>query len=136
MLAHGGVEAASTLNILCPCRSCAHAFMAQVWVDNLNPEFLEPALAEVTSELMHGLWALLRAHNQLGSKVSRDARSPSPCERRPVGSVTTCVLSLLGRLGSCLPPFWLFHHRTNRPAALSLTRRASVASRLGSSLSR
>jgi hypothetical protein len=32
----------------------------QVWVDNLNPEYLEKALADVVEDVMSGLWALLR----------------------------------------------------------------------------
>lgn len=43
----------------------------EVWVDNLNPEFLEPAMAEVISDLMHGLWALLKYNNPLATKVGR-----------------------------------------------------------------
>ncbi|GIL72029.1 hypothetical protein Vretifemale_2442, partial [Volvox reticuliferus] len=41
----------------------------EVWVDNLNPEFLEPALSEVIADLMHGLWALLKYNNPLATKA-------------------------------------------------------------------
>jgi hypothetical protein len=32
----------------------------EYWVDSLNPEFLEPAMAEVTRDLMTALWSHLR----------------------------------------------------------------------------
>ncbi|KAK9813301.1 hypothetical protein WJX72_012102 [[Myrmecia] bisecta] len=32
----------------------------EYWVDSLNPEFLEPAMAPVQQELMHALWAHLK----------------------------------------------------------------------------
>ena len=41
----------------------------EMWVDNLNPEFLEPAMSDVIADLMHGLWALLKFNNPLATKV-------------------------------------------------------------------
>lgn len=32
----------------------------EYWVDTLNPEYLEPAMADVMPRLMHALWAHLR----------------------------------------------------------------------------
>ncbi len=32
----------------------------EYWVDSLNPEFLEPAMADVTPRLMSALWSHLR----------------------------------------------------------------------------
>ena len=32
----------------------------EYWVDTLNPEYLEPAMADVMPALMHALWAHLR----------------------------------------------------------------------------
>ena len=62
----------------------------EVWVDNLNPEFLEPAMSEVISDLMHGLWALLKYNNPLATKVRqgrgarpRPAWTPAPAHLPP-----------------------------------------------------
>lgn len=41
----------------------------ETWVDNLNPEYLEPAMSEVVQDLMTALWALLKPSNQLAPKV-------------------------------------------------------------------
>eukprot|EP00798_Chlamydomonas_sp_ICE-L_P011536 gene11536-34248_t len=40
-----------------------------VWVDSLNPEFLEPAMSEVVHELMTALWALLKPSSALATKA-------------------------------------------------------------------
>ena len=34
----------------------------EFWVDSLNPDFLDPCIAEVESDLMLALWALLKPH--------------------------------------------------------------------------
>jgi transformation/transcription domain-associated protein len=39
----------------------------ETWVDSLNPEFLEPAMADVLHELMPALWALVKPTSQLKS---------------------------------------------------------------------
>jgi len=39
----------------------------ECWVDSLNPEFLEPAMSEVVSEVMPALWALLKPQGVGGS---------------------------------------------------------------------
>ena len=44
----------------------------ELWVDSLNPEFLEPAMAEVVQELMMALWALLKPGAQLATKVGAE----------------------------------------------------------------
>ncbi|GFR40173.1 hypothetical protein Agub_g730, partial [Astrephomene gubernaculifera] len=65
----------------------------EVWVDNLNPEFLEPAMQEVIADLMHGLWALLKFNNPLATKAlallgkmgglnRRWLKEPTPLEYR------------------------------------------------------
>ena len=52
----------------------------ELWVDSLNPEFLEPAMADVVHEVMPALWAMLK----------------------PVGlakSPAVAAMQLLGKLG-------------------------------------
>lgn len=62
---------------------CTHPVFVclQVWVDSLNPEFLEPAMAEVIHEIMPALWALLK---------------PSPY---PIKAPANTAMTLLGKLG-------------------------------------
>ena len=68
----------------------------ECWVDSLNPEFLEPAMADVVSEVMPALWALLR---------------PSGYPMKPPALV---AMTLLGKLGAfafgvfCVFVFCLF----------------------------
>ncbi|WIA37453.1 hypothetical protein OEZ86_014371 [Tetradesmus obliquus] len=52
----------------------------EVWVDSLNPEYLENALADVVGDIMGALWALLR---------------PS----QPLRSHAMAAMQLLGKLG-------------------------------------
>jgi transformation/transcription domain-associated protein len=52
----------------------------QVWVDSLNPEYLENALADVVGDIMGALWGLLR---------------PS----QPLRSHAMAAMQLLGKLG-------------------------------------
>jgi transformation/transcription domain-associated protein len=52
----------------------------EVWVDSLNPEYLEPAMADVAPDAMAALWALLRP--QPGGK-----------------SLALAAMTLLGKLG-------------------------------------
>jgi hypothetical protein len=40
--------------------AAAAAAAAEYWVDNLNPEYLEKALANVMSQVMGALWGLLK----------------------------------------------------------------------------
>jgi transformation/transcription domain-associated protein len=54
--------------------------MIQVWVDSLNPEYLENALADVVGDIMGALWGLLR---------------PS----QPLRSHAMAAMQLLGKLG-------------------------------------
>lgn len=46
----------------------------EVWIDSLNPEFLEPAMSDVVHQLMSALWALLKPvsghYATQGSKAS------------------------------------------------------------------
>lgn len=79
----------------------------EVWVDYLNPEFLEPAMSEVIADLMHGLWALLKYNNPLATKVSWLPRYDSLgsylrewwwwCHEAPRGSRGLRGLSKAGR---------------------------------------
>ena len=41
----------------------------EVWFDSVNPEFLEQSMADVTAELMHILWSLLKPGSPLGAKA-------------------------------------------------------------------
>lgn len=63
----------------------------QVWVDNLNPEFLEPAMSEVISDLMHGLWALLKYNNPLATKVRQRTGTPVCVCHRVAFSGANCA---------------------------------------------
>ena len=46
----------------------------EYWVDTLNPEYLEPAMADVMPRLMHALWSHLRPPPYpFGPKVPRPA---------------------------------------------------------------
>ena len=48
------------------------------WEDSLNPEFLEPAMAEVMDDLMAVLWSHLKPHPYpFGQKVSKAAAKHS-----------------------------------------------------------
>ena len=41
------------------------------WIDSLNPEYLEPAMGEVTPDLMANLWSHLQPPpHPFGSKVT------------------------------------------------------------------
>jgi hypothetical protein len=53
----------------------------EIWVDNLNPEYLEKALSDVMQDVMAALWALLR---------------PS----QPVRPHAMAAMTLLGKLGA------------------------------------
>jgi hypothetical protein len=44
---------------------CNTTLCGQVWVDSLNPEYLEKALADVVHDIMSALWALLKPSNPL-----------------------------------------------------------------------
>ena len=49
----------------------------EYWVDSLNPEFLEPAMAPVVPQLMRALWAHLRPlPYPFGAKVRAPACLP------------------------------------------------------------
>lgn len=82
----------------------------EVWVDSLNPEFLEPAMAEVVHSLMAALWALLRPvsghYAASGAKASHMA------------------MQLLGKLGGRSRRFlkdpWPLEYRDNPEHGLRL----------------
>ena len=42
----------------------------EFWVDSLNPDFLDPCIAEVEPQLMLALWALLKPQ-QIGRSLRR-----------------------------------------------------------------
>jgi transformation/transcription domain-associated protein len=46
----------------------------EVWVDSLNPDFLEPAVADVVGDLMPALWAMLKPGHPLSTKVGAGCR--------------------------------------------------------------
>ena len=83
------------------------------WEDSLNPEFLEPAMAEVMDDLMAVLWSHLKPHPYpFGQKVSK-AAFPGSDGRAPNGHTLlrgmSCGQRLLvgGSIGSRAHAFCL-----------------------------
>ena len=78
--------------------------LGEFWVDSLNPDFLDPCIAEVESDLMLALWALLKPHQsgapfgakalqmlgKLGGRSAVSCRSRSSSRPSPTPS-TACV---------------------------------------------
>ncbi len=58
------------------------------WEDSLNPEFLEPAMAEVMDDLMAVLWSHLKPHPYpFGQKVGKVAAKHQSLLQQPACSL-------------------------------------------------